>query len=68
MVKVSYHVMRNRVMEADIEELIEALDLSTEQFIELIEEAGHEGMIEKMFLHLEGEGNVTNNNSEEEDA
>lgn len=68
MSKVSYHVMRNRVLEADIEEIIEALDIGTKELLDLIEDAGYDGLVEKAFYALEGLGNVTDNEEEDDDC
>lgn len=56
---VSYNIQRERLVECDVEELIEAMDINkSEQLIDIVEDAGRDDLIYKAFRYVEGEGNI----------
>ena len=56
---VSYNIQRERLAECDIEELMEAMDISkSEDLLDVVEDAGRDDLVYKAFRYVEGEGNV----------
>lgn len=56
---VSYHIQRERLAECDIEELMEAMDISkSDDLLDIVEDAGRDDLVYKAFRYVEGEGNI----------